>query len=57
MAENAAVAPSWVRICPESELEENWGEVAPSKVSSTQSLKLSMGTMHAIIVTLIVSLL
>ena len=28
MTENAAVASSWVRICPESELEENWGEVA-----------------------------
>ncbi|VTY11866.1 nitrite reductase small subunit NirD [Rothia dentocariosa] len=28
MTENAAVESSWVRICSESELEENWGEVA-----------------------------
>ena len=45
MTENAAVASSWVRICPESELEENWGEVALVKGQQYAIFKTKHGTL------------
>ena len=35
------MAENWVRICAESDLEENWGEVAWSTATSTPSTRPS----------------